>query len=71
MVEMEALGVPQRTINALEISEFKIITLEQLMNFRKEDLMTIQNVGVKALNQLFGALNRYHELDQILEEDNW
>ena len=31
VVEMEALEIPQRTINALEYSDFKIVTLKDLI----------------------------------------
>jgi hypothetical protein len=69
VVEMEILGVPQRMINALEYSEYKIVKLEDLVNRRLDDLMTIDNVGVTAINQLINALSRYDELEKILEND--
>ncbi|RDJ35089.1 MAG: hypothetical protein DWQ19_09650 [Crenarchaeota archaeon] len=71
IAEMEALGISQRTINALEESEFCIITLEQLMSHRITELMTISNIGANALNGIITALSEYHKLDEVLEKDEW
>ena len=71
VVEMEAMTPPlaQRTVNALEYSEYKIVTLEQLLNCKPFHLMTIPNIGTKALNQLAECLSRYDELETILENE--
>ena len=69
VVEMEALEIPQRTINALEYSDFKIVKLKDLMYARREDLYSIPNLGEKSLEDLFKALARYDELEKILLAD--
>lgn len=68
IVEMEALGLPQRIINALEESAYQIITLKQLMFMTKEDLIKITNVGEVALSQIYRCLSQYHELGDLASE---
>ncbi len=69
VVEMEAIDLPQRTINALEFSEHKIVTLEQLMNCKPFDLMCIPNIGATAINKLIDCLSRYDELEQMIDNE--
>jgi len=65
VAEMEALGLPQRTINALEESKYQIHKLEQLMNRTIDDLNQIPNVGDRAIEAIFDCLGRYYELEEI------
>jgi DNA-directed RNA polymerase alpha subunit len=71
VVEMEAMTPPlaQRTVNALELSEYKIVTLEQLVNCKAFHLMTIPNIGATALNELRHCLRNYDKLEAILENE--
>lgn len=68
VVEMEAIGLPQRTINALEFSKFKIIKLEDLLQYQPEQLREINNFGERAVEQIVDCLCRYNELDQATKE---
>lgn len=69
IAEMEAIGVSQRIINALEESEYCIIYLKQLLERTTLELAVIPNVGVKAINQIYAALDRYHLLEEMMLED--
>lgn len=69
IAEMEALGLPQRTINALEESVYEIITLEQLLKMNSEQLSKITNVGDVALKQIFKCLAKYEVLEKIITEE--
>jgi len=69
VVEMEVLGLSQRTVNSLEKSEFEIVTLEQLVNHRLQDLMTIPNLGKVAIDSIYTCLSNYHKLDELLKEN--
>lgn len=66
IAEMEAAGVSQRIINALEESEFEIIYVEQLLHTELEDLLCIQNIGVSAIEQLSNALKNYDVLEKFI-----
>jgi hypothetical protein len=70
VVEMEAIGLSQRTVNALEFSEYKIVRLKELMNCKPYHLMTISNIGVTAIKQLMNCLKHYEDLEKILEAES-
>ena len=69
VVEMELMGLPQRVINALEDSDFQIIYLEKLVNHTLEQLLTISNIGEKAIKQLIEILSNYDKLDKMIESN--
>lgn len=58
---MEQLGVGQRLINLLEGEG--VTTLHDLMQKRREDLLSYKNFGEKQLHTLFTALAHYHKLE--------
>lgn len=59
---LESLGINQRLINLLELAG--ILTLEDLMFTRKEQLMALGNLGPKGLIQIFAALAKYDEFEE-------
>jgi DNA-directed RNA polymerase alpha subunit len=59
--DLEQLGVSQRLINLLESNG--ISKLEDLMNKKKEELISMPNFGEKQLEILFKALSNYHYID--------
>lgn len=69
VIEMEAIGLPQRTVNALEESKFKIVRLEELVKCQIFQLREIKNVGEKAVDQIIDCLARYDELENILSHE--
>jgi len=66
VVEMELMGLSQRVINALEESEFEIIYLEELIGFTLDEIMSIDNIGATAINQLCSILIRYSQLEKLI-----
>jgi hypothetical protein len=66
VVEMELMGLSQRIINALEESEFEIIYLEELIGFTLDEIMTINNIGATAINQLCSILVKYSQLEKLI-----
>ena len=64
IVDLMLLDFSQRNVNILE-QQGNIQTIEQLCHAKKEDLLELKNFGYKALEQLFEALARYHELDEL------
>jgi NAD-dependent DNA ligase len=63
---LQYLGLPQRTINALEESQFRITTLEQLMNCTVAELDTIANVGERAIRQILNCIEQYDKLEEVI-----
>lgn len=68
IADMELIGVSQRIINALEESDYCIIYLKQLLERTTLELAVIPNVGVKAINQIYAALDKYYLLEEMLED---
>ena len=66
VAQLEYLGFSPRYMNLLENSEMGIITLEQLLTRKRTELLEIPGFGQCALNELFGCLARYHELDDAI-----
>ena len=51
------IGLAVRTTNCLE--ERGIFTVDDLLNCRREDLLSISNFGEKTLNEVYDALERF------------
>ncbi|MHA1948260.1 MAG: DNA-directed RNA polymerase subunit alpha C-terminal domain-containing protein [Candidatus Thorarchaeota archaeon] len=64
IVDLELLGFSQRNINILE-TQGDIHTIEDVLCTYPKQLLELKNFGKKALTQLFTALGRYHELDEL------
>lgn len=58
---LEQVGIGQRMINLLH--ENKIYDMEDLMNKRKEDLLSIPNFGKTQLAKLMSALSMYDSVE--------
>jgi hypothetical protein len=65
LTDLEFLGLPLRIINMLEASPHHIVTLEQLVSLRKDELAGIGQIGEYSLNHILECLSRYHELEQV------
>jgi DNA-directed RNA polymerase alpha subunit len=59
---LEQLGVGQRMINLLH--DNRIYDMEDLLNKRKEDLLSLPNFGEKQLEKIMAALCNYHLVDE-------
>lgn len=66
LVNLELLGLNQRTINLLE--DKGIFTLKKILNTTSDTLLGLSNFGDKALYCVFLALSRYHLLDEKEKE---
>jgi DNA-directed RNA polymerase alpha subunit len=64
IVDLELLGFSQRNINILE-AQGDIHTVEDVLCTNPDQLLELKNFGKKALIQLFTALGRYDELDDL------
>lgn len=64
--EMELLGLSQRIINTLEESDYAIIYLDQLVNHTIDQIATIPNIGISAIQQICGILMRYTKLEEMI-----
>jgi RNA polymerase primary sigma factor len=64
VADMELLGLSQRTIGMLEKSKFEIITLHDLVNCSRADLMQISSFGEKAVQEVLDCLSRYDQLER-------
>lgn len=64
VAELELLGLPVRTINLLEDSRLQITLLSELMSYRQEELLEIQNFGAHGLRELMQCLAQYHHLEE-------
>ncbi len=51
------IGLAVRTTNCLE--ERGIFTVDDLLNCRREDLLSISNFGEKTLDEVYDALGRF------------
>lgn len=60
---LEQLGVPHRVINVLYDSGIR--SMSDLMHRSRGELLEIQNFGQSNLRSLFGALCRYHTIEDI------
>jgi hypothetical protein len=69
VVFMEFLGLPLRVINLLEESDFGIVKLEDLIQVEREDLLSIASMADVSVDNIYSALKRYHELDEIKAEE--
>ena len=63
IVRMEFIGLPLKTINDLEESEFEIIRLKDLLNRTEEELLSIPGFAKLSLKKVYAALARYDELE--------
>ena len=61
--DLEFLDVPSRIINAIE--GHGITTIDQLVAMRPSSLLTIPNVGDKAVQQVLNGLAGYHMLSKM------
>lgn len=58
---LEMVGIGQRMINLLHSN--KIYDMEDLMNKRREELLSLNNFGMRQLQILFSALSKYHTIE--------
>ncbi len=63
VADLELLGLSQRTIGLLEDSRFEIILLRDLVSLSREQLLQIENVGENTLNEIFGCLGQYDQIE--------
>ena len=61
--DLEFLDVPTRTLNAIE--GHGITTIDQLLAVHPSSLLTIKNVGDKAIQQVLNGLAGYHMLSKM------
>jgi DNA-directed RNA polymerase alpha subunit len=59
---LEQLGVSQRLINLLHANG--IDNMHDLMHKSKDDLLGLQNFGVRQLQILFEAISKYHLIEE-------
>jgi hypothetical protein len=64
--EMELMGLSQRIINTLEESDYAIIYLDELVDCTIDQIATISNIGVSAIQQICGILIRYPKLEEMI-----
>jgi DNA-directed RNA polymerase alpha subunit len=64
VAELEYLGLSTRYINLLENCEYAILSLEQLVALRPDELLAIANFGQSGLVELMAALSRYDQLEE-------
>jgi len=69
ITHLEYFGIKWRILSFLENSEHKIIFLPQLLNITKEQLCSIDGIGIGYVEVIYGALNRYHEVDKYIQEE--
>lgn len=65
VAQLQLLGLETRRINQLEESEYKIITLDQLMKFSPQGLLEIGWLGEQGVKAIYKCLAKYHELEGI------
>ena len=68
LTSMEYLGLSYRTLNCLENSKFNIRTLRQLLALDREQILKITNLGTQGLAKIVDCIQRYDELEAIMEE---
>ncbi len=68
IAELEALGLPIRTINLLEQS-LGIIWLEDLLRFTPDELRErVSNLGEKGLQQILDCLARFDQIEKAKKQ---
>jgi hypothetical protein len=65
VADMAILGVSNYTIKLLEASRWNILSLQQLLERTKEELLQIDELEQTAYGEIRRALQRYHELDVL------
>jgi hypothetical protein len=65
VVDMAILGVSRMTIKLLEESKWHIVSLQQLIERTKAELLHIDELGQRGYREIIGALQRYHELEAL------
>lgn len=69
ITHLEYFGIKWRTLSFLENSKYKIIFLPQLLRLTKEQLCSVDGIGIGYVELIYGALNRYHEVDKYIQEE--
>jgi DNA-directed RNA polymerase alpha subunit len=64
LAELEYLGLSTRYINLLENCELQLLSLEQVVSLRPDELLAIANFGQSGLEELLWALARYDQLEE-------
>lgn len=59
---LEQLGVNQRLINLLHLNGIE--NMKDLLYKSKEDLLNLQNFGVRQLQVLFDAISKYNLIEE-------
>jgi hypothetical protein len=65
VADMAILGVSRMTIKLLEESKWHIVSLQQLIERTKAELLHIDELGQRGYREIIGALQRYHELEAL------
>lgn len=68
ITHLEYFGIKWRTLSFLENSIHKIIFLPQLLNITKEQLCSIDGIGIGYVELIY-SLNRYHEVDEYIQKE--
>lgn len=68
VANLERLGLPSRVLNLLENS--RIVLLEDLLSHSRDDLLSIDSLGERSLEQIYSCLARYDELPRGLSSVN-
>lgn len=69
ITHLEYFGIKWRTLSFLENSIHKIIFLPQLLNITKEQLCSIDGIGIGYVDLIYSGLNRYHEVDEYIQKE--
>jgi len=69
LADLEILGLPQRVINILEDSDYKIVKLSQLVKKSREELMAISCLGEVSVRSILEVLAKYHTLEAAIKEE--
>jgi hypothetical protein len=69
ITHLEYFGIKWRVLSFLESSKHKIIFLPQLLNITKEELCSIDGIGIGYVQLIYDGLNRYHEVDKYIREE--
>ena len=64
--ELEVIGLSTRIISMLEHSKFNIITLEELLIHREDQLLTIHSFGATTIDSIFNCLADYDKFEEIV-----
>lgn len=65
VADLELLGFSQRLANLLEVSRYRITTVEQLMKRKQHEFSDLFLFGPLAMVQLFESLARYGDLEEL------